>query len=179
MLKQVLRFRVILVILLMLTLFYPGALVRADDRGGNRGQNRIDTRGYDRGERYYYRDGRWYKPSWFGFGIAVAALAIGTLIDYLPPEHTTIIVQGTPYYYGDNHYYMQAPNGGYMVVSPPALPPQPPVQAQEAVTINIPNSRGVYTPVVLRRAGYGFVGPQGEYYANSPTVDQLRALYGN
>jgi hypothetical protein len=174
MLKQVLRFRVVLVILLMLTLFCPGGFARADDRG----RHRVDYRGYDRGERYYYRDGGWYKSGWFGFGILVSALAIGALIDSLPPQHTTVVVQGTPYYYGDNYYYRQAPNGGYVVVPPPVLV-QPPVQAPETVTINIPNSRGGYTPVMLRRAGYGYLGPQGEYYANSPTVDQLRALYGN
>jgi hypothetical protein len=178
MLKQVLRFRVVLVILLILTLFCPGAFARGDDRGGSRGYSRVDTRGYDRGDRHYYRDGRWYRHGWFGFDIVVAALAIGALIDALPPQHTIVVVQGTPYYYGDNHYYRQVPNGGYVVVSPPVLAP-PPVQTQETVTINIPNSRGGYTAVVLRRAGYGFLGPQGEYYADSPTVDQLRALYGN
>ena len=182
MLKQVLRFRVVLVILLMLTLFCPGAFARGDDKGGNKGGNkgysRSDNRGYNRGDRHYYRDGRWYRRGWFGFEFVVSVLAIGALIDALPPRHTTVVVQSTPYYYGDNHYYRQAPNGGYVVVSPPVLV-QPPVQTQETVTINIPNSRGGYTAVVLRRAGYGFLGPQGEYYADSPTVDQLRALYGN
>jgi len=105
-------------------------------------------------------------------------LTIGALIDVLPPRHTTVIVDGTPYYYGDDHYYRQAPYGGYVVVAPPVLV-QAPVQTQETVTINIPNSRGGYTAVVLRRAGYGYLGPQGEYYAQSPTVEQLRALYGN
>ena len=178
MLKRVLRFRVVLVILLMLTLFCPAAFAQGHDRGGNRGNSRVVYRGDNRGDRYYYRDGGWYKPGWFGFGILVSALAIGALIDSLPPQHTTVVVQGTPYYYSDNYYYRQAPNGGYVVVAPPVLA-QPPVQAPEMVTINIPNSRGGYTPVVLRRAGYGFLGPQGEYYAQSPTVDQLRALYGN
>ena len=180
MLKKILNFRIVLVILLMLTLFCPGAFARGNDKGGNRGNDRADNRGYDRGDSHYYRDGRWYKHGWFGFDVVVAALAIGALIDALPPRSTTVVVEGTPYYYGDNHYYAQAPNGGYVVVAPPVLV-QPPVQTQETVTINIPNSRGGvgYTPVVLRRAGYGFLGPQGEYYANSPTVDQLRALYGN
>jgi hypothetical protein len=182
MLKQVLRFRAVLAILLMLTLSCPVAFARGDDRGGNRGNNRGyskgDNRGYNRGDRYYYRDGRWYRHGWFGFDIVVAALAIGALIDALPPRHNTVVVAGTPYYYGENHYYSQAPNGGYLVVPPPVLV-QPPVQMQETVTINIPNSRGGYTAVALRRAGYGFIGPQGEYYANSPTVDQLSALYGN
>jgi len=182
MLKQVLRFRVVLVSLLTLTLFSPGAFARGDDRGDNRGYdrggNRGDNRGYNRGDRHYYRDGKWYKHGWFGFDILVSVLAIGAFIDALPPRHTTVVVAGTPYYYGDNRYYRQAPNGGYVVVSPPMLV-QPPVQTQDTVTINIPNSRGGYTPVVLRRAGYGYLGPQGEYYADSPTVDQLRALYGN
>ena len=174
MLKQVLRFRVVLVSLLMLALFCPGVFAQGHDRGGDRG----DNRGYNRGDSHYYRDGRWYKHGWFGFDIAVAALAIGAFIDALPPRHTTVVVGGTPYYYGDNHYYRQANNGGYVVVAPPVLV-QPPVQTPDTVTINIPNSRGGYNAVVLRRAGYGYLGPQGEYYADSPTVDQLRALYGN
>ena len=178
MLKQLLRFRVVLIILLMLTLFYPGAFARGDNRGGNRGYRSVDYRGHNKEDRYYYRDGAWYRPGWFGFGVLVSALSIGALIDSLPPRHTTVVVGGIPYYYGDNYYYRQAPNGGYMVVSPPVLV-QPPVQTQEMVTINIPNSRGGYTAVLLRRAGYGFIGPQGEYYSDSPTVDQLRALYGN
>ena len=127
---------------------------------------------------YYYRDNRWYRHGWFGFDLVVSALAIGAIIDALPPSHTTVVVAGTPYYYGDNHYYRQAPNGGYVVVSPPMLV-QPPAQAPDTVTINIPNARGGYTAVALRRAGYGYLGPQGEYYAESPTVEQLKALYGN
>ena len=173
MLKQILRFKIVLVSLLMLTLFCPAAFARGGGRGDDRGHGRDD-----RGRRYYYRDNRWYQHGWLGFDFAVAALTIGALIDYLPPQHTTVVVAGTPYYYADNHYYRQVPNGGYVVVAPPVLV-QAPVQAQEMVTINIPNSRGGYTPVTLRRAGYGYLGPQGEYYAESPTVDQLRALYGN
>jgi hypothetical protein len=182
MFKQALRLKAAVVFLLMLTLFCPSAFAREGDRGRDDGHGRSDNRGYSReyngGDRHYYRDGRWYRRGWFGFDVVVSALAIGALIESLPPQHTTVVVQGTPYYYGDNHYYRQATNGGYVVVSPPVLV-QVPVQAQETVTINIPNSRGGYTPVVLRRAGYGYLGPQGEYYADSPTVDQLRALYGN
>ncbi len=169
MFEQISRFRVFLVILLMLTLICPVAYARGDDRGYG---------GWHHGgERHYYRDGRWYRHGWFGFDWLVTGLALGALIDALPPRHTTVVVQGVPYYYGDNHYYRQAPNGGYVVVSPPVLV-QPPVPESETVTINIPNSRGGYTAVVLRRAGYGYVGPQGEYYSESPTVEQLRVLYG-
>ena len=60
--------------------------------------------------------------------------------------------------------------------APVTMQPQP--QVQEESTINIPNSRGGYTSVTLRKAGTGYVGPQGEYYYEHPTVDQLRTLYG-
>ena len=174
MLKQVLRFRGVLVMLLMLTLFCPSVFAQRDDRG----YNKEDNRGVNRGDRYYYRDNRWYKHGLFWLDFAVDVLAIGALIDALPPRYTTVVVDGTPYYYGDNHYYRQASNGGYVVVPPPTLV-QSPVQTPETITVNVPNSRGGYTAVVLRRAGYRFLGPQGEYYADFPTVNQLRALYGN
>ncbi len=48
----------------------------------------------------------------------------------------------------------------------------------DTVTINVPNSNGGYTAVVLKRSGNGFVGPQGEYYAQIPTTAQLQAMYG-
>lgn len=174
MLRYILRFRVFVAMALLFGLSYPCVFAHGDDHGDHRRYHREDNRG----SRYYYRDGRWYRPGIFGFGVAVAALTIGAIIDSLPPHHTTVVVEGTPYYYGDNHYYRQASNGGYVVVAPPVLV-QPSVQAPETVTINIPNSRGGYTAVVLKRAGYGYLGPQGEYYAQSPTVAQLRALYGN
>jgi hypothetical protein len=56
---------------------------------------------------------------------------------------------------------------------------QPPPQYPESSTINIPNSRGGYTSITLRRSGNGFVGPQGEYYPDFPSVEQLRTMYGN
>lgn len=51
-------------------------------------------------------------------------------------------------------------------------------QAQNTVTMMVRNSNGSYTPVVLRRYGYLFVGPRGEYYTVLPSDDQLRPLYG-
>jgi hypothetical protein len=177
MLKKALSFKAVLIILLALSLCCPGTFARAEDRGHNRNDNR-DYQRTSSSDRYHYRDGRWYREGWFGWEFLVSALAIGALIEALPPNHTTVVVAGTPYYYAENHYYRQAPNGGYVVVEPPALV-QPPVQMEDTVTINVPRVRGGYTAVVLRRAGYGFIGPQGEYYANSPTVDQLQALYGN
>jgi len=48
----------------------------------------------------------------------------------------------------------------------------------DTVTVNVPNSSGGFTAVVLRRSGNGYVGPQGEYYDQVPTTGQLQAMYG-
>ena len=178
MLKQVLRFRVVLVILLILTLFCPGAFARGDNSGGDKGGNRGYSRGDNRGDRHYYRDGRWYRRGWFGWEFVVSALAIGAFIESLPPRHTTVVVEGAQYYHDDGYYYRQSPQGGYVVVPAPVIV-QPQPQIPEMSTVNIPNSRGGYTSVTLRRSGNGFVGPQGEYYPDYPSVEQLRTMYGN
>ncbi len=49
--------------------------------------------------RNYYRGGKWYRPGWFGFGIAVVSPSIGSIVGVLPIGYTTIIVTGVPYYY--------------------------------------------------------------------------------
>jgi hypothetical protein len=48
---------------------------------------------------------------------------------------------------------------------------------EDSFTVNIPNSKGGYTPVTLKRSGNGFIGPQGEYYPEFPKVEQLKTLY--
>lgn len=76
-------------------------------------------REYNRGYRHHYREGRWYRQESPGHDIAVAALAIGEIIDALPPIHTTVVVGRTPYYHDGRYYYRRHPRGGYMVVAPP------------------------------------------------------------
>ena len=49
--------------------------------------------------------------------------------------------------------------------------------AQDSFTVNIPNSKGTYTPVTLKRSGNGFIGPQGEYYPQFPSIEQLKVMY--
>ena len=174
MFRQILRFRVALVIFLVLAVFCSDAFAW----GG--------------GGRHYYRGGRWYRHGWFGFDVAVSALAVGAILDSLPPRYDTVVYGGVPYYYYDNTYYRPYPQGGYIVVPPPPVVTQPVLVAPEAspvvvqpqeqipgiLTINIPNSQGGWTSVTLRRQGNGFVGPQGEYYPEHPTVEQLKVLYG-
>lgn len=151
-------------------------------------------------ERHYYQDGKWYRHGWFWLDTAVAALTVGALVDSLPPRCTTVVYGGVPYYYDGGYYYRSYPYGGYVVVQPPvvipqsiAAVPQPSLpaavispeplvqsqtQSQDVFTVNVPNFRGGYTPVSLKRSGNGFVGPQGEYYTEFPKVEQLKAMYG-
>ena len=200
MLRKYSKFTAVVVIISALALALPCSDAFAQPHGGGRYGG--PGHGWGGEGRHYYRDGGWYRHGWLGFDIAVSALATGALIDSLPPRHTTVVVAGTPYYYYGNYYYRPYPDGGYVVVPPPVLAqpavvmPQPapvvaaapaPVaaaitqpqpQTREESTINIPNSRGGYTAVTLKKAGTGYVGPQGEYYSDNPTVDQLKVLYG-
>ena len=80
-----------------------------------------DYRGYDRGDRHYYRDGRWYRHDARGKEIVVSVLTPGVFIEALPPQHTTVVIQGSSYYHDNNYYYTQAPRGGYVVVAPPVI----------------------------------------------------------
>ena len=62
-------------------------------------------------------------------------------------------------------------------IAPPPMPAQP-AAADKTFTVNIPNVRGTYTPVILTKSGTGFIGPQGEFYAEFPCVEQLKVMYG-
>ncbi|MDE2027958.1 MAG: hypothetical protein KGK03_07360 [Candidatus Omnitrophica bacterium] len=64
--------------------------------------------------------------------------------------------------------------------APVAVQPAVPTTtyAGDTVTVNIPNSTGGYTAVVLKRTGNGYIGPQGEYYDQIPSTEQLQAMYG-
>lgn len=141
MLKQTSRLKAVLVLVLGVSLMCTGAFAQGDgNRGGdrrdnnrsdNRGDNRRDNRGNNpgmnrggghaenRGGRYHYRDGRWYGRGWFGWEFLVSALAIGAMVESLPPNHTVIVVGDTPYYYDNTTYYRQLPDGSYVVVRSP------------------------------------------------------------
>ena len=177
MLKNILKYRMVAILCLLLVLCSSEAFAWG---GGYYGT-------------HYYRGGRWYRHGWLGLDLAVAALTAGAIVESLPPRYNTVIVGGVPYYYSDNYYYRPYSSGGYVVVPPPVLAQpvtvmpqevpvstiaQPQLQAQEESTVNIPNARGGYTTITLRKAGTGYVGPQGEYYSDNPTVEQLKVLYG-
>lgn len=129
-----------------------------------------------------------------GWGWPVAAVAVGATA-------TALWISGHQYYYYDGAYYDNTPYG-YVVVNPPvvttvvgpvaptvvqAAPSAPSavagaaVQSQapvdDVITLNIPNDKGGYVVVALKRSGNGFVGPQGEFYSEFPKVSQLKLMY--
>ena len=51
--------------------------------------------------------------------------------------------------------------------------------SHDTTIMNVPNSKGGFTPVRLAKHNNGYIGPQGEFYNGYPTVDQLEVLYGD
>ena len=89
------------------------------------------------------------------------------------------MIGGSTYYYYDDIYYRLNLNGDYVVVpAPVTAAPAARNLSGSKVPVNILNSDGSYTTVLLVNQGGGYIGPQGEFYPGNPTVDQLRALYG-
>jgi len=91
------------------------------------------------------------------------------------------------YYYGATYY----PPDDDVLVSPPiyqVVEPQqsplivaaetPSVEDTDNFTINIPNAKGGFTAVTLKKSGNGYIGPQGEFYPEFPKVSQLKVIYG-
>jgi hypothetical protein len=126
----------------------------------------------------------------------VVAPPVGAVVTSIPQGYQTIIIDGTPYYIVNGITYIYT-SGGYQVVPTPktiiiqnntaqviSVEPaktQNTVSSTEAesdsFTVNIPNSKGGYTAVTLKRSGKGFVGPQGEYYTEFPKIEQLKIMY--
>ena len=89
---------------------------------------------------------------------AVAGAAVGSQIQKPePPPQQVIVAQPAPV------VVSQVPTTTYV---------------GDTVTVNVANSNGGYTAIVLKRSGNGYVGPQGEYYDQIPTTAQLQAMYG-
>ena len=151
------------------------------------------------GAEFLYTAGMFYRTTPAGYVIVPAPM--GAVVPALPPGYTVVYMGGAPYYYYGNTYYAPAPNG-YVVTAPPAIaapvavaPGVAPVQAaapapisqqsvapasnepNDAVETYIPNGNGSFTVVTLRKTDKGFMGPQGEFYADHPTEDQLKARY--
>jgi hypothetical protein len=93
---------------------------------------------------------------------AVAGAAVGSQIQKPEPPPQQVIVE----------------QPAQVIVAQPAQVIPSTTYSGDTVTVNVPNSNGGYTAVVLRRSGNGYVGPQGEYYDQVPSTAQLQAMYG-
>jgi hypothetical protein len=51
-------------------------------------------------------------------------------------------------------------------------------QDGQEVVIQVHNDNGSTTPVVLKKEGGSYVGPNGEHYDRLPTAEQLKPVYG-
>ncbi|MDD5044862.1 MAG: hypothetical protein PHU91_04000 [Candidatus Omnitrophica bacterium] len=182
---------------LSLLFFSEVAFARDHGRGDYHGRSGREVVIY-RGERFHYHEGRFYRPSFFGFDFNFVIPPVGVVVTYLPFGYRTVIIGGARYYEYDNVYYQPCP-GGYIVVQEPVraneyispnviyapapsavLPQGPKVNPleRETVTINVPAASGTNIAITLVRYPTGFVGPQGEFYATLPTAEELRARYG-
>lgn len=110
-------------------------------------------------------------------------------------NYQPVIVNGVTYYVNNGVYYIYT-QYGYQAVAAPVGATLPVVQTvtaaaapaiaapatstgiDDSFTINVPNNKGGYTAVVLKKSGNGFIGPQGEFYSEFPKVSQLQLMYG-
>jgi hypothetical protein len=168
--------------------------------GGFRGGYNHYYPGFHHG---YYYSGYGYGPRWpYGYDFAPG---IGTFVTYLPDVYETVIINGHTYYFAGGYYFRPYSSGYVIVPEPVSVAPatvqtqkseataqtssssdadkqpvaQPKSASHDTITVNIPNSKGGFTPVALVKNKDGYLGPQGEFYAGHPTVDELKALYGN
>jgi hypothetical protein len=79
------------------------------------------------------------------------------------------------YYYGAPYY---PPADEVLVFSPVTTTSTPGVGVTDSFTVNIPNDKGGYTAVTLKKSGNGYIGPQGEFYPKFPKVSLLKVIYG-
>ncbi|HNV85859.1 MAG TPA: DUF6515 family protein [Candidatus Omnitrophota bacterium] len=75
--------------------------------------------------------------------------------------------------------YTQAPSQPAPANTQTALPAGIDETKIDTFEIHLPNGDGTFTLVTLRKTNTGFLGPQGEFYPDHPTVDQLKERYIN
>ncbi len=142
--------------------------------------------------RYYYYDGLYYTGT--GRDYVLVSPPIGAVVRTIPPEYHPVTINGVTYYTDNGIYYVYT-RYGYQVVPQPVVVIQPTIQtttvasapvtaavgtaanSDDVFTVNIPNDKGGYTAVIIKKSGNGFVGPQGEFYGEFPKVSQLKAMY--
>jgi hypothetical protein len=122
---------------------------------------------------FAWRDYTYHDWDWYGSG---RDYPYSYYIDtYYSPHY-----EASPLFFDDITYInnISAPAIVPLPAQPVSqLPLLPSFQPAEFI-VNIPNDKGGYTPVIIKRSGNGYIGPQGEYYPEFPKVSQLKLLYG-
>lgn len=141
------------------------------------------------GRKYFFYDGVFYERDRREY--VVIAPPEGAFVRSLPPGYQVIVVNGVSFYLVNETYYQYTPSG-FKVIPPPFLPQdvnrtaplgpqtiavQAAESAEDVFTVNVPRATGGYIPVVLQRSGKGFIGPQGEFYEDFPSIKHLRVVY--
>lgn len=147
------------------------------------------------GLEYFYWEGMFYRMTQNQY--VVVSAPIGAVVTTIPQGSQPVIVDGVAYYNINGVTYMYTPYGYQVVPQPKTVIIKNYVTEQkasasntgavaqgtsaanseESFTVNIPNSKGGYTAVTLKRSGNGFVGPQSEYYTEFPKIEQLKVMY--
>ena len=159
------------------------------------------------GMEYFYWEGMYYRMAQSGYVVVPAPVGAlvstvpegcqqvvvdGTVYNII----NGVTYMRTPYGYQvvpmPSVLMQPAPPPAPYVPGPPPVPATAPAAApventpaadaagvtNDVFVVNIPNAKGTYTPVSLRRSGTGFFGPQGEFYTEFPRVEQLKVMYG-
>ena len=128
---------------------------------------------------YYTINGVTYMQTAYGYYQVVPTPQVVVMSNAVPvPQSAVNIAPATP------PPPPPAPSTDQKAGVAPALENTPVTQcasstkAEDVFTVNIPNAKGTYTPVTLKRSGNGFIGPQGEFYTEFPRVEQLKVMYG-
>ncbi|HUI91681.1 MAG TPA: hypothetical protein VLX68_05460 [Chitinivibrionales bacterium] len=119
---------------------------------------------------YYYCGGYYFRPYSNGYVIVPEPAANPAAVTSPTKESSA---QQVPEASSTSEPAKEEAKSGSKIAS------QPHSSVQDTATINIPNAKGGFTPVKLAKHNNGYIGPQGEFYAGHPTVEQLKALYGN
>ena len=138
------------------------------------------------GTPYYFCGGYYFRPYSSGYVIVPAPVASTTAAP-APAAAATSQAQGSGQQTSSQAtaqaFSSEQPNSLNSALEEPktasGVAAQPKSALKDTATINIPNSKGGFTPVRLVKHNNGYIGPQGEFYAGHPTVEQLKALYGN
>ena len=171
---------VFLFLFLSLLIIRPTPALAWHGHDGWRGRGFVDVNfGVWPGPYYGYPYNYAYADPYYYPGYAVVA----------SPTYQPVVVNGVTYYVNNGVYYTYT-QYGYQAVATPAGVTVPAIQAAgpatplanvgaaDSYTINIPNNKGGYNAVLLKKSGNGFTGPQGEFYSEFPKVSQLQVMYG-